>query len=203
MSLPPSPCVSMVAFRPGSDIGEVTPDPSVGVSAWGDESDLHQDSIIQKDLDRPIDLTGHILSPFYQRELTYQDCKFQSVAHLLCYRYAIANDQRTFATGIRKWSRQLVDFPTPKFTTTNETQQWFEILTDIYTYLCTIDETIRSELINTGPHPFTLQCRSPWGYVLHDPDISPRTDLISDVLIGVRVLASSDRLAESRWLSTK
>ena len=114
---------STVAFRPGSDTGEVTPDPSVGVSAWGDESDLHQVSIIQKDLDRPIDLTGHILSPFYQRELIYQDCKFQSIAHLVCYRYAIANDQRTFATGIRKWSRQLVDFPTPKLMTTNETQQ--------------------------------------------------------------------------------
>ena len=48
-------CVSTVAFRPGSDIGEVTPDPSVDVSAWGDEIDLHQDSIVQKDLDRPID----------------------------------------------------------------------------------------------------------------------------------------------------
>ena len=60
-------CASTVAFRPGSDIGEVTPDPSVDVSAWGDEIDLHQDSIVQKDLDKPIDLTGHILSPFYQR----------------------------------------------------------------------------------------------------------------------------------------
>ena len=196
-------CASTVAFRPGSDIGEVTPDPSVDVSAWGDEIDLHQDSIVQKDLDRPIDLTGHILSPFYQRELIYQDCKFQSIAHLLCYRYAIANDQKTFATGIRKWSRRLVDFPTPKFTTTTETQQWLEILAEIYTYLCTTDETIRSALINTGPHPFTLQCRSPWGYVLNDPDTSPHTDLISDVLIGVRVAATSDRLTESRWLRTK
>ena len=96
-----------------------------------------------------------------------------------------------------------MDFPTPKFTTTTETQQWLEILAEIYTYLCTTDETIRSALINTGPHPFTLQCRSPWGYVLNDPDTSPRTDLISDVLIGVRVAAMSDRLAESRWLRTK
>ena len=145
-------CASTVAFRLGSDIGEVTPDPSVDVSAWGDEIDLHQDSIVQ-DLDRPIDLTGQILSPFYQRELMYQDCKFQSIAHLLCYRYAIANNQKTFATGIRKWSCRLVDFPTPKFTTTTETQQWLAILADIYTYLCTIDETIRSALINTGASP--------------------------------------------------
>ena len=34
------------------------------------------------DLDIPIDLNGHILSPFYQRELNYQDCTFQSIAHL-------------------------------------------------------------------------------------------------------------------------
>ena len=167
-------CASTVAFRPGSDIGEVTPDPSVDVSAWGDEIDLHQDSIVQEDFDRPIDLTGHILSPFYQRELIYQDCKLQSIAHLLCYRYAVVNDQKTFATGIRKWSRRLVDFPSPKFTSTTETQQWLEILTEIYTYLCTTDERIRSALIDTGPHPFTLECRSPWGHVLNDPDISPR-----------------------------
>ena len=57
-------------------------------------SDLRQDSEIISDLDIPIDLTGHILSPFYQRELMYQDCTFQSIAHLLCYRYAIINNQR-------------------------------------------------------------------------------------------------------------
>ena len=90
-----------------------------------------------------------------------------------------------------------------RYTTTTETQQWLDILADIYTYLCTMDETIRSALINTGPHPFTHQCRSPWGYVLNDPDTSPCTDLISDVLIGVRVAAMSDRLAEGRWLTTK
>ena len=158
-------CASTVAFRPGSDIGEVTPDPSVDVSAWGEETDLHQNSTIIKDLDSPIDLTGHILSPFYQRELIYQDCKFQSVAHLLCYIYAIVNDQKIFATGIRKWSRRLVDFPSPKFTSTTEIQQWLEILAEIYTYLCTTDEEIRSALMDTGPHPFTLECRSTWGQV--------------------------------------
>ena len=144
-------CASTVAFRPGSEIGEVTPDPSVDVSAWDDGSDLHHDSTIANDLDRLVDLTGHILSPFYQRELIYQDCKFQSIAHLLCYRYAIINDQKTFATGIRKWSRILVGFPIPKFKSNTETQQWLEILADIYTYLCTTDERIRSALVDTGP----------------------------------------------------
>ena len=150
-----------------------------------------QDSIVQEDLDRPIDLTGHILSPFYQRELIYQDCKFQSIAHLLCYRYAIVNDQKTFATGIRKWSRQISGFSESK------------VLTEIYTYLCTTDERIRSALIDTGPYPFTLECRSPWGHVLNDPDIAPRRCLVSDVLIGVRVAVASDTLTACRWLKTK
>ena len=72
----------------------------------------------------------------------------------MCYRYAIANDQKTFATGIRKWSRPLNDFPTPKFQTMDSTQQWLAILTDIYTYLCVTDGAFKSTLINTGPHPF-------------------------------------------------
>ena len=36
-------CASTVAFRPGSDMGDVTPDPSVDVSAWGNANDLRQD----------------------------------------------------------------------------------------------------------------------------------------------------------------
>ena len=196
-------CASTVAFRPGSEIGEVTPDPSVDVSAWEDGSDLHHDSTFANDLDRPVDLTGHILSPFYQRELIYQDCKFQSIAHLLCYRYAIINNQKTFATGIRKWSRILVDFPIPKFKSNTETQQWLEILADIYTYLCTTDERIRSALVETGPRPFTLECRSPWGRDIQHPDTAPHSCLVSDVLIGVRVAIASDTLTTCRWLGTK
>ena len=156
-------CTSTVAYRPGSHVSDMAPDPSVDVSAWGDESDLQTGSTVLKNLDKPIDLTGHELLPFYHREIIYQDCKFHPIAHLMCYRYAIANDQRTFATGIRKWSRHLDDFPTPKFKTTDSTQQWLSILTDIYTYLCVTDTAFKSTLIDTGPHPFTLQCVSPWG----------------------------------------
>ena len=90
-------CASTVAFRPGSHISDMTPEPSVDVSAWGDESDLQTGSTVLNNLDKPIDLTGHILSPFYHRDIIYQDCKFHSIAHLMCYRYAIANDQKTFA----------------------------------------------------------------------------------------------------------
>ena len=69
--------------------------------------------------------------------------------------------------------------------------------------LCTTDERIRSALIYTGPHPFTLECRSPWGHVLNDPDIAPRRCLVSDVLIGVRVALASNTLTACRWLKTK
>ena len=193
-------CASTVAFRPGSDTGDVTPDPSVGVSAWEEASVLHQDSENISDLDIPIDLNGHILSPFYQRELNYQDCTFQSIAHLLCYRYAIINNQKTFATGIRKWSRTLVDFPSPKFKTDTEIEQWREILTEIYTYLCVTDGEIRSALVRSGPRPFTLTCKSPWG--LDTATTAPHRCLISDVLVDLRVAASSDRLTACSWLGT-
>ena len=182
-----------MAFRPGSDMGDVTPDPSVDVSAWEDASVLHHDSEIVSDLDMPIDLKGHILSPFYQHELIYQDCTFQSIAHLMCYRYAIINNQKTFATGIRKWSRTLLDFPRPKFQTNTEVQQWREILTEIYNYLCVTDAGIRSTLIKSGPRPFTVDCKSPWGCDREYPATAttPHRCLISDVLIDVRVAASS------------
>ena len=106
-----------------------------------------------------------------------------------------------FATGIRKWSQHLNDFPTPKFTTPDCIQQWLSILTDINTHLCVTDTAFKSALLDMGPRPFTLQCLSPWGSVPSDPDICPRTDLVSDVLINICVLACSDRLTPSSWLS--
>ena len=142
------------------------------------------------------------MSTFYQRELIYQDCTFQSIAHLLCYRYAIINNQKTFATGIRKWSRTLVDFPSPKFKTDTEIQQWREILTEIYTYLCVTDERIRSAFVQSGPRPFTLECKSPWGLDGEYATTAPHRCLISDVLVDVRVAASSDKLTACSWLGT-
>ena len=92
----------------------------------------------------------------------------------------------------RKWSRILVDFPIPKFKSDTETQQWLEILADIYTYLCNTDDRIRSALVETGPRPFTLECRSPWGCGIQHPDIAAFN--ISDILVGVRVALASDTL---------
>ena len=77
--------------------------PSVDVSSWNNLSTLK--------LDQPIDLKGHIVSPFYAREFNYQDCRFNSVAHLMCYRYAVLHGLKTFATAVRKWARPLTEFP--------------------------------------------------------------------------------------------
>ena len=163
--------------------------------------DLHTSYTVVKDFDCPIVLTGHVLSPCYVRDLDYLDCRFHSIAHLMCYRFAIANGQKTFATGLQKWSRHLTDFPTPKFMTPDCVQQWLSILTDIYSHLCVTDMAFKSVLINTGPRPFTLQCKSPWGSVLLDPDACPRADLISVVLVKVCISACGDRLAACQWMS--
>ena len=202
-------CASTVAFRPGSHVGDVTSAPSVDVSGWEDVASHHSSQAAVGELDRPIDLTGHLLSPFFVRNIDYMDSRFHSVTHLMCYRYAIANGQKNFATGIRKWSKHLVDFPTPKFVTSDSIQQWRGILIDIYSHLCLTDESFRASLIATGPQPFRLQCAQPWGYVPNDPDTSVlhhtavRADLISDILIEVRVCAASRMLTPNRWLGPK
>ena len=193
-------CASTVAFRPGSDAGDVTPDPSVDVSAWEEASVLHPGSDIVNDLDKPIDLDGHVLSPFYPREIIYQNCTFLSIAHLMCYRYAIINNEKTFATGIRKWSRPLRDFPTPKFSTTTEIEQWKVILEEIYGHLCLTDGEVEAALRGSGPRPFSLTCLPPWGGLC---DVSATTiggSLVSDILITTRVQLVAGKLTAPRWL---
>ena len=117
----------------------------------------------------------------------------------MCYRYA-----KTFATGIRKWSKHLTDFPTPKFETIDWLQRWRVILSDI----CLTDESVRAALIATGPRPFKLHCAKPWGYVSSDPDTSTlhhtaaRTHLISDILIDARIRATSDKLTPCTEINT-
>ena len=45
-------CASTVAFRTGSHVSDMTSDPSVDVSAWGDECDLQTGSTVLKNLDK-------------------------------------------------------------------------------------------------------------------------------------------------------
>ena len=84
----------------------------------------------------------------------------------MCYRYAVINNQKTFATGIRKWSRPLRDFPTPKFSTTTEIEQWKVILEEIYGHLCLTDGEVEAALRGSGPRPFFLTCLPPWGGIV-------------------------------------
>ena len=116
-------CASTMAFRPGSHVRDITQAPSVDVSGWEETDSHHSRSTAVNELDSLIDLTGHVLSPFYIRNIDYQDIRFHSIAHLMCYRYAVAAGQKTFATGIRKWSKHLTNFPSPKFKTIDWIQQ--------------------------------------------------------------------------------
>ena len=146
-----------MAFRPGSHVSDIATTPSVDVSDWDEMNSHHTGSNFLKELNSPIDLTEHILSPFYIRDLNYQDSQFHSITHLMCYRYAVAAGQKTFATGIRKWSKHLTEFPRPKFKTIDWQQQWRAVLMDIYSHLCLTDVSVKTALIQSGPRPLTLQ----------------------------------------------
>ena len=112
-------------------------------------------------LDQPIDLTVHILSPFYAREFNYQDCRFNSVAHLMCYRYAVLHGLKTFATAVRKWARPLTEFPTSRFQTVGWSSQCRSVLREIYSHLCLTDIAAKTALLESGPRPFSLSCLPP------------------------------------------
>ena len=199
----------MVAFRLGSHVSDIASTPSVYVFGWGDVDSHHSCHTAVGELDHPIDLTGHVLSPFYTRNIDYLNSRFHSIAHLMFYHYAVTAGQKTFATGIRKWSKHLTDFPTPKFVTIDWIQQWRMILMDICSHLCLTDESVRTALIATGPRPFKLHRAKPWGYIPNDPDTSTlhhtaaRADLNSDILIDIRVRATSNTLTPGSWLKQK
>ena len=102
-------CASTVAFRPGSDVSDYDSTPSAIVSTCDNTSHTSTRSDIRCKLDDPIDLTDHILSPFFVRELYYQGCRLHSIAHLMCFRYAVIHGLKLFATSIRKCTRHLTD----------------------------------------------------------------------------------------------
>ena len=188
-------------FRPGSHIIDITSTPSVDVSDW-DEMNTHSSgSNILKELDSPIDITGHILSPFYIRELNYQDSRFHSIVHLMCYRHVVVAGQKTFATGIRKWWKHFIDFSTPKFKTIDWHRQWRSVLMDIYSHLCLTDVSFKTALIQSGPRPFTLNCCTTWGDIPNEPDTGLRANVISDILVDTCVLDTTGRLTACTWLA--
>ena len=192
-------CASTVAFRPGSHITDSDSSPSVDVSTWNN-SNTPSSSDIHLKLDQPIDLTGHILSPFCTREFNYQDCRFHSIAHLMCYRYAVLHGLKTFATAVRKWARPLTAFPTSRFQTSDWQVQCHSVLRDIYSHLCLTDIAVKTALLESGPRSFYLSCLPPWGGL---PDVSTTeigANLVSDILIETRVQLVPEKLAAPRWL---
>ena len=154
-------CASTVAFHPGSHVSISDPSPSVIVSTWKDLPTTPNDSEIRLDLDNPIDLTEHLLSPFAVRDFHYQGCHFHYVAHLMCFRYAVLNDLKLLATSVRKWSRHLNDFPTDSFVTYDWQVQCRSVLKDIYSHLCLNDVAVSRALFDSGPsHLFLNATRS-------------------------------------------
>ena len=149
-------CASTVAFRPGSHISESISTPSVDMSTWNNLNTPLSSSDIRLNLDNPIDLTGDILSPFFIREFVYQGCHFHSIAHLMCYRYAVLQGLTTFANSIRKWVKHLTDFPTPRLQMPEWQVQCRSVLAEIYGHLCLTDMAVKTALIDSGPRPFTL-----------------------------------------------
>ena len=194
-------CASTVAFRPGSHISETDSTPSVDDSAWNTSNTQHSSSDIRLKLDNPIDLTGHILSPFFVREYVYQGCRFHSISHLIYYRYAVLQGLKTFANSIRKWVKHLTDFPTPRFQTPEWQVQCRSVLAEIYGHLCLTDMAAKTALIDSGPRPFTLLCLAPWR-ALHDVSSTAlRGNLVSDILVETRVhLVTGKLTSSSAWL---
>ena len=151
-------CAITVAFRPGSDVSDSESTPSAIVSTYNNASHTSTCFNTRSKLDDPIDLTDHILSPFFVRDFHYQGCRFHSIAHLMCFRYAVIHGLRLFATSIRKWTRHLTDFPTSRFQTPDWQVDCRTVLTEIYGHLCISDMAVKTALIDTGPRPFCLQC---------------------------------------------
>ena len=179
-------CASTVAFRPGSHVSVSDSSPSVIVSTWKDLSTISNDSEIRLDLDDPIDLTEHLLSPFTVRDFHYQGCHFHSVAHLMCFRYAVLNDLKLLAISVRKWSRHLTEFPIVRFVTHNWQAQCRSVLKDIYSHLCLNDVAVRGALVDSGPKPFVLHCQTQQGGLC---------DMMNDVLIKTHVDLVAGRLS--------
>ena len=157
-------------------------------------SSSSSDSDLRLDLDDPIDLTDHLLSPFAVRDFHYQDCHFHSIVHLMCYRYAVLSDLKLLAISVRKWSRHLTEFPIVRFVTNNWQALCRSILKDICSHLCLNDVTVSRALVDSGPKPFVLCGQAQQGGLC---------DMVNDVLIEARVELVAGRLSCTEWMRPK
>ena len=72
---------------------------------------------------------------------------------------------------------------------------------DIYSHLCLTDVSFKTALIQSGPRPFTLHCCTPWGDTPNEADTGSRANVVSDILVDTRVLATAGRLTPCTWLA--
>lgn len=154
------------------------------------------------ELDTPIDLSGHVLSPLFARHLDYNGARFHSMAHLMLYRDALMSREKARSNNIRGWRRPLADFPVSAVNPDRLTQQQ-NILGEIYDHLCTHEDNFKDALIETGPHPFTLSnCSTPWGAVSVGETASGNelSNAINNVLQECRIRAAAGRLRAIDWL---
>ena len=167
-------CASTVAFRPGSVVSGSDSTPSVIVSTCDNASHTSTRSTIRCNLDDPIDLTDHILSPFFVRDLYYQGCRFHSIAHLMCFRYAVLHGLRLFAISIRKWTRHLT---------------------------ASVTWPLKQHLLTQAHGPFVYNAQRRGGGGLCDTASAvSRGNLINDILIDTCVQLSTGKLRSAAWL---
>ena len=72
---------------------------------------------------------------------------------------------------------------------------------DIYSHLCLTDVSLQTALIQSGPRPFTLHCCTPLGDTPNEADTGLRANVVSDILVDTRVLATAGRLTACTWLA--
>ena len=133
------------------------------MSTWNKSNTPPSSSDIHLKLDQPIHLTGHILTPFFCQGIQLSRLLIHSVAHLMCYRYAVLHGLKTFATTVRMWARPLTAFPTSGFQTPDWQLQCRSVLRDIYSHLCLTGMAVKTALLESGPRPFSSSCLPPWG----------------------------------------
>ena len=118
-------------------------------------------------------------------------CYHHSVAHLMCFRYAVHNDLKLLAISVRKWSKRLTEFPIVRFVTHNGQAQCRSVLKDICSHLCINDVAVRGALVDSGHKPFVLHCQTQQGGLC---------DIINNVLIETHVDLVAGRLSCIEWL---
>ena len=118
----------------------------------------------------------------------------------MCFRYAVLNDLKLFATSVRKWSRHLIDFTTDRFNTRDWQVQCQSVLKEIYGHLCLADVVVKKALNDSGPRLFVLQCSTPWGGGGFGDILNLHGTIVNNALIETRVDLAAGRLTTAEWL---